>query len=49
MYRPVIAGMWQQHEATDGTYTLAQLLIAHEILNVKEANQLAYQQWLAEQ
>lgn len=38
--------MWRQHEATDGTYTFADLLAAHEILNVKEANQLAYQEWM---
>ena len=38
--------MWQQHEATDGTYTFSDLLVAHEILNVKEANQLAYQEWM---
>jgi hypothetical protein len=31
--------MWQQHEVFDGTYTLDDLLDAHEILAMKYENQ----------
>lgn len=31
--------MWQQHELWDGTYTLDDLLDAHEIMDVKNENQ----------
>jgi hypothetical protein len=31
--------MWQQHETWDGTYTLDDLLNAHEILAVKNENE----------
>jgi len=37
--------MWKQCEATDGTYTFEDLLIANEILDVKEANQAGYKEW----
>lgn len=37
--------MWQQHQVKDGTYTFADLLIAHEILDVKEANDRAFADW----
>jgi hypothetical protein len=39
LYAPVTAEMWQQHEVWDGTYTLDDLLDAHEILAVKHENQ----------
>jgi hypothetical protein len=32
--------MWQQHELWDGTYSLDDLLDAHEIIQVKHENQL---------
>lgn len=35
-----MAGMWQQHEVWDGTYTLDDLLDAHEMLVVKHENEL---------
>ena len=35
---PVIDGMWRQHETWDGTYTLSDLLDAHEMLAVREEN-----------
>jgi hypothetical protein len=41
--------MWQQHEAKDGTYTFKDLLIAHEILDVKETNDRAFADWKANQ
>jgi hypothetical protein len=31
--------MWQQHEIWDGTYSLDDLLDAHEILAVKRENE----------
>lgn len=31
--------MWKQHEVWDGTYTLDDLLDAHEILMVKHENE----------
>jgi hypothetical protein len=33
------SGLWRQHEAWDGTYTLADLIDAHEYLDVKEENE----------
>ncbi len=35
----MIAGMWRQHEAWDGTYSLSDLLDAHEMLAVKHENE----------
>jgi hypothetical protein len=49
LYRPVIAGIWQQHQATDGTYSFIDLLTAHEMLDVKEANEANYKDWLRRQ
>lgn len=37
--------MWKQREAIDGTYSFDDLLIAHEILDVKEANQAGFREW----
>ena len=34
-----MAGFWKQHETWDGTYTLDDLLDAHEILAVKHENE----------
>jgi hypothetical protein len=34
-----MAGMWKQHEAWDGTYTLDDLLDAHEMLAIKNENE----------
>lgn len=45
LYRPVAEGMWKQHEATDGTYTFEDLLIAHEILDIQNLNKQRYQEW----
>lgn len=39
LFAPVMAGMWQQHQLWDGTYTLDDLLDAHEILAVKNENE----------
>lgn len=38
-FEPVVAGMWRQHEVWDGTYTLDDLLDAHELMAVKAINQ----------
>lgn len=35
----MIAGIWQQHELWDGTYSFSDLLDAHEILDVKYENE----------
>jgi hypothetical protein len=34
-----MAGMWKQHEVFDGTYTLDDLLDAHEMLEVRFENE----------
>jgi len=38
-FLPVTAGMWQQHELWDGTYTLDDLLDAVEVIRVKRENE----------
>lgn len=38
LFRPVIAGMWRQHQLWDGTYTVDDLLDAHEALDASEEN-----------
>ena len=35
---PVIDGLWRQRETWDGTYTLGDLLNAHEMIAVREEN-----------
>ncbi len=52
VYAPVIAGMWKQHELWDGTYTLDDLLDAHEMLLVGNENKrrfAAYQETMQQQ
>jgi len=39
LYAPVIAGVWEQKELWDGSYTLDDLADMHEILLVKTENQ----------
>lgn len=39
LYTPVVAGMWRQHEVWDGTYSLGDLLDAHEMLMVRNENE----------
>jgi hypothetical protein len=41
----VIAGIWTHRDLVDRAFTFADLVNAHEILNLKEANDAAYQQW----
>lgn len=36
--------MWQQHQLWDGTYTIDDLLDAHEVLSVRAENQLRAQE-----
>lgn len=36
--------MWQQHQLWDGTYTIDDLLDAHEVLAVRAENQLRAQE-----
>lgn len=37
-FAPVVAGLWRQHELSDGTYDFDDLLDAHELLAVKAEN-----------
>ena len=37
-FAPVAAGLWRQHELSDGTYDFDDLLDAHELLAVKAIN-----------
>ncbi len=39
LFLPVAAGMWQQHELWDGTYTLDDLLDIVELIRVKHENE----------
>ena len=39
LFLPVSAGMWQQHELWDGTYTLDDLLDIVELIRVKHENE----------
>ena len=38
-FLPVTAGLWQQHELWDGTYTLDDLLDAVEVIRVRRENE----------
>ena len=38
-FLPVTAGMWQQHELWDGTYTFDDLLDAVEVIRVRRENE----------
>lgn len=42
---PVVNGMWRQHECWDGTYTLDDLLDAHEMLAVRAENERRARLW----
>lgn len=37
--------MWRQHECWDGTYTLDDLLDAHEMLAVRAENEHRAEEW----
>ena len=39
LFAPVVDGMWRQHETWDGTYSLEDLLDAHEMLAVRRENE----------
>lgn len=39
LFIPVTAGLWQQHELWDGTYTLNDLLDILEAMTVQQENQ----------
>lgn len=41
-----MAGMWRQHEVWDGTYTIDDLLDAHEMLLVKGENEERMKEYL---
>lgn len=39
LFAPVVDGMWLQHELWDGTYSLEDLLDAHELMTVRSENE----------
>ena len=39
LFLPVAAGMWQQHELWDGTYTIDDLLDSVELILVRRARE----------
>ena len=39
LFLPVAAGLWQQHELWDGTYTLDDLLDIAELIRVRRENE----------
>ena len=41
-WTPVAAGLWRQHELSDGTYSVADLVDVLEFLEVKEENSRRY-------
>lgn len=48
-YAPVFHGMWKQHEVFDGTYSLEDLLDAHEMLLVMNENKRRAEDYAASQ
>jgi hypothetical protein len=44
-----MAGMWRQHQCWDGTYTLDDLMDAHEVMDLKEENERRAHEYLAQQ
>jgi hypothetical protein len=40
-----MAGMWRQHETSDGTYGLEDLLDAHELLDIKAETDRRWNEW----
>jgi len=39
LWRPVIAGLWRQHETSDGTYSFLDLWEVNRALDVQQENQ----------
>lgn len=48
-WTPVAASLWRQHEISDGTYDLQDLLDVLEFLEVKNENQRRADEWQASQ
>lgn len=48
-FAPVFHGMWKQHEVFDGTYSLEDLLDAHEIMAVMAENKRRAEDYAASQ
>ena len=46
MLRPVVAGLWRQHETWDGTYNIDDLLEINDLLDVMEENRLNEAEYL---
>jgi hypothetical protein len=45
VFRPVIAGMWTHRDLVERRFTFADLLVAHEILDVKARNDHDFREW----
>jgi hypothetical protein len=39
-WRPVLAGLWRQHELTDGTYDFHDLVTVNIVLDIKQENDI---------
>jgi hypothetical protein len=44
-WTPVAAGLWRQHELSDGTYDIQDLLDVLEFLETKSENERRYTEW----
>jgi hypothetical protein len=44
-WTPVAAGLWRQHELSDGTYDVQDLIEVLEFLEIKEENARRYADW----
>ena len=45
VWAPVAASLWRQHEISDGTYDVQDLLDVLEFLDVKTENERRYREW----
>ena len=48
-WRPVLAGLWRQHELYDGTYDLSDLVEVNAVLDIKAENERRMAAWLKRQ
>lgn len=48
LFRPVAAGLWTHREAISGVFSFEDLLDAHELLDVREQNEVDFRRWQAD-
>jgi hypothetical protein len=48
LWRPVLEGLWRQHELWDKTYTVDDLVDVNEALDLKAVNERLYEVWCEE-